>query len=318
MRRDRWIEKIRGFIARVEGGEAPARIREIHCFGSFARGALEPNDLDLIVIHDPPSPETLAPLLKAVKSYSFAEWDQRFKAYCRFLAAMKKVFRRGSERMDVKMETSLEAALQGMVIPAKEVRLLWSEADRDWEGKVAAIAPDPEAGRFPRHYFIDVKKAGCSRDEVVKVTTMVDGGVLNLRRLCLEEIEPKLNAEFQPWCDRWTNIGRMGAANLKILPWAMWWIQEQGATRPRTGSRTDVWDDRLRFRASMGGFDLDYMLTLFEGRREIARQCLIPHRKVRETNWMYVFERGKHWRKRGSITDEEMEPPPLATALAPP
>ena len=118
MTRGRWVEKIRGFIARVEAGEVPARIREIYCFGSFARGALEPNDLDLIVIHDPPSPETLAPLLKAVKSYAYSKLDQNLRAYYRFQAGVRKVFRRGGERMDVILAESLEAALSRIGDPA--------------------------------------------------------------------------------------------------------------------------------------------------------------------------------------------------------
>jgi Nucleotidyltransferase domain len=306
MTRDRWIEKIRGFIARVEAGDAPARVREIYCFGSFARGALEPNDLDLIIVHDPPSPETLAPLLKAVKSYSYDECDQAYKAYCRFLAAMRKVFRRGSERMDIKLEGSLDRALSAMVVPTAEVRLLWSDADRDWEGRVAAISPDAEAGRFPRNYFIDVKKAGCSRNEVVKVTEMIEAGILDLRRVCLDQIDPELNGEFKRWCDHWTGCRLMGAQSLKLLPWAMWWIQEQGGKRPHPGDRTEVWDERMRFRAAMGSFSLAYMLELFTSRLEISRQCLIPHLKVRETNWMYVFQRGKRW-KKGPAPSIEIE-----------
>ncbi len=265
--------------------------------------ALEPNDLDLIVIHDPPSAETLAPLLKAVKSYSYADWDQNLKAFYRFMAAMRNVFRRGSERMDIKLEESLENAVGGMVIEPGDVRLLWTEADRNWEAKVAAIPVNEAAGRFPRNYFIDVKKAGCSRNEVVKVTEMIDGGVLNLLRLCLEEIEPTLNAEFQHWCDHWTRCRSKGAANLKILPWAMWWLQEQGAMQPRPGGRTDVWDERMRFRASMGSFYLSYALNLFTGNPKILRQCLIPHRKVREANWMYVFRARKEVERRRGINN---------------
>ena len=38
----------------------------IHGFGSFARRALEPHDLKLIVIHDPPTDDNFAPLVEAV------------------------------------------------------------------------------------------------------------------------------------------------------------------------------------------------------------------------------------------------------------
>ena len=34
-----------------------ARVREVYVFGSYARGALEPGDLDLLVVHDRATPE---------------------------------------------------------------------------------------------------------------------------------------------------------------------------------------------------------------------------------------------------------------------
>ena len=129
MRRERWIEKLETIVSRVEAGQAPARIREIHVFGSFARGALEPNDLDLIVIHDKPSEEILAPLMLAVKSYSYGELDQSCKAYDRFQAAMRRVFRRGGERMDIKLAESLDSAANQLPdVPGGEIRLVWSES----------------------------------------------------------------------------------------------------------------------------------------------------------------------------------------------
>jgi len=101
MKRELWIHKIEKIIGRVERGAAPARIREIYVFGSFARGAPEPGDLDLIVVHDPPTDEILAPLKAGVSKYSFSEVDRELKAFFRFQAALRKVFRRGSDRRDV-------------------------------------------------------------------------------------------------------------------------------------------------------------------------------------------------------------------------
>jgi hypothetical protein len=49
------IERI---VHAVEDGKFPARVRELHVFGSYAGGALNPGDLDLILIHDP-APELL-------------------------------------------------------------------------------------------------------------------------------------------------------------------------------------------------------------------------------------------------------------------
>jgi predicted nucleotidyltransferase len=296
MTRDRWIEKLRTIVSRVEAGEAPARIREIHVFGSFARGAMEPNDLDLIVVHDRPSEAVLAPLLKAVKSYSYDDLDRSFKAYQRFEAALRKVFRRGGERMDVKLAESLESAVSALVdIPRGEIRLVWSESNRDWRANVAAIAASPTAGRHPRNHFISVKRAGCALVDVEKVTEMIDVGVLSLEKLRLDDIDPGLNREFQHWLDHWTRLRCMGSDALKVLPWGMWWLQEQGAARPRI-DRTELIDKDWRFRVEIGRLYPYYVFSLFEAHPTMVRQCLIPHRRVREENWMYVFERGPHWK----------------------
>jgi predicted nucleotidyltransferase len=298
MTRDRWIEKLKTIISRVEAGEAPARIREIHVFGSFARGAIEPNDLDLIVIHDRPSREVLAPLLQAVKSYSYDDLDRSFKAYLRFEAAMRKVFRRGGDRMDIVLAESFDLGVAGLVdIPRGEIRLVWSESDRDWKSHVAAIAPNSTAGRHPRHHFINVKRAGCTLDAVDKVTEMIDSGVLSLEKLRLDDINAQLNREFQHWFDHWTQIRCMGVDALKVLPWGMWWLQEQGAARPRIDRPTALVDEGWRFRVELGRLYPYHVFSLFESSRTVIRQCLIPYRKVREENWMYVFERGPNWEK---------------------
>jgi hypothetical protein len=301
MTRDRWTDKFGTIIARVEAGEAPARIREIHVFGSFARGALEPNDLDLIVVHDEPGEEILAPWMQAVKSYSYDDLDQSLKAYGRFQAAMRKVFRRGGERMDIKLAESLDSAASQLVdVPRGEIRLVWSETDRDWQAHLAGIAPDPNACRHPRHHFINVKRAGCNLEAVENVTEMIDTGVLTLEKLPLGDTAPPLNREFQHWLDHWTRIGAMGAAALKVLPWAMWWLQEQGARRPRIDRPTGVVDDDWRFHVQIGRMPLNQVLYLFEASDKVIRQCLIPHRKAREENWMYVLERGPKWEEAKS------------------
>src|SRR6185312_15405462 len=136
MTRGRWIEKLATIISRVEAGHAPARIREIYIFGSFARGALEPNDLDLIVIHDEPGEEILAPLLRAVKSYSYDELDQSLKAYGRFQAAMRKVCRRGGERMDIKLAETLSPTATGSGPP----RGWWACTARPWSATAGSWA----------------------------------------------------------------------------------------------------------------------------------------------------------------------------------
>lgn len=298
MERAYWKKKLRTIMARVEAGEAPARVREIYVFGSFARGALDPNDLDLIVVHDPPSPELYAAMLAAVESYSHDDINQHLRAELRFNAAMRRVFRRGSERMDVFTGRSFEDATWRVTKPPPgEVRLLWSEQDRDWEGKLAAIPLDPAAGSHPRHHFIEVKRAGCTLSEVEWTTQLIDDGVLTLDRLRIGEIEPELKIRFEQRLVRWSTAKIMGADALKVAPWALWWLQEQGAKEIDHPDRTDIEDKSGRFRVAIGRFHLAHMYASFRDRPRMKRQCLIPHLRVKQENWMYVFERGPNWRK---------------------
>ena len=298
MTRERWIGKLATIISRIEAGQAPARIREIHVFGSFARGALEPNDLDLIVIHDQPSEEVMAPLLRAVESYSYDELDRSLKAHGRFEAAMRRVFRRGGERMDIKLAESLDSAASQLVdVPRGEIRLVWSESDPDWRSHLARIESDPTAGRYPRHHFINVKRAGCTLEAVESVTEMIDAGELSLDKLPLDDVAPRLGREFQHWLDHWTRIRCMGAQALKVLPWGMWWLQEQGASRPWIDRPTGLMDEDRRFLVQIGRMHLDQVVYSFQRSEALIRQCLIPHRRAREENWIYVFERGPNWKK---------------------
>ena len=48
------------------------------------------------------------------------------------------------------------------------------------------------------------------------------------------------------------------------------------------------------------GCTLNQVLYLFEASDKVIRQCLIPHRKAREENWMYVLERGPKWEEAKS------------------
>lgn len=294
--REYWIAKLKAIVARLEAGEAPARVREIYAFGSFARGALNPHDLDLIVVHDPPTADMLAPYLAAVKGYSYDKLDQAAKAGQRFDAAMRKVFRRGSEHIDVLTGSNLREVLSEIkTLPREEVKLIWSEKDRDWGAKVAAIRPVAGAGRYPRNHFIEVRRTAGSADDVESVTELLDTGALTLTRLELDRTEPRLAPAFRHCLDHWTRVRALGSDSLKVLPWAMWWLQDQGAARPFIWDRTELGDADRRFYVQLVRLYPAYVPALFAREPLMVRHCLLPRWRVRETNLLYVFERGPNW-----------------------
>lgn len=296
MTREYWMRKLKDIVARLEAAATPSIVREIYVFGSFARGALDPKDLDLIVVHEPPTVETLAPLLEAVKSYSYDHLDQAVKAEARFNAAMRRVFRRGSERIDVLTGQSLPEILAGYSdIPREEVKLIWSDRDRDRETKLAAIRPVESAGRHPRNHFIDVRRTQSTVDDVLFVTELIDSKALNLQCLPLKGVGPRLNREFQQWLAHWTRVRAVGADALKVLPWAMWWIQEQGVMEPHLWQRTELGDRDGKFLVQLVRLYPAYIPALFARKPEMIRHCLLPRWRVRETNILYVFDRGPNW-----------------------
>jgi hypothetical protein len=198
--------------------------------------------------------------------------------------------------MDIKLAESLDSAANQLVdVPREEIRLVWSESDRDWQSHIARIVPNPAAGRHPRHHFINVKRAECSLEEVEKVTEMIDAGKLSLEKLTLDDILARLNRQFQHWLDHWTRIRAMGADALKVLPWGTWWLQEQGASRPSIDRPTGLMDEERRFLVQLGRMHLNQVISLFQRSQPVIRQCLIPHMNAREENWIYFFERGPNW-----------------------
>ena len=65
--------KIERIINAIEAEKFPTKVRELYVFGSYARGAINPGDIDLILIHDP-APE----LLKRLKSEIIKKYGHNF------------------------------------------------------------------------------------------------------------------------------------------------------------------------------------------------------------------------------------------------
>ena len=96
----RQIERI---VHAIEGEKFPTKVRELLVFGSHGRGALNPGDLDVIVIHDP-VPELLKRLeADLVKKYGKDPfyWPRGQSPERKFGSMMRKVMSRPGEKMDI-------------------------------------------------------------------------------------------------------------------------------------------------------------------------------------------------------------------------
>ncbi len=156
MDRENATRQIERIVHAIEGEKFPTKVRELHVFGSYARGALNPGDLDLILIHDP-APELLEKLkTELVKKYGddFLYWPRGQWPERKFESMMRSVMRRPGEKMDILFSTSMEkiAELSEKIAKAHRV-LIWSASDRNWRLKLDSIKPDPNAGRHERAHF---------------------------------------------------------------------------------------------------------------------------------------------------------------------
>ena len=64
MNREQWTKKLSRMIADFEAGKTPAPVRDLYVFGSYARGAVECRDLDLVVVYEKPPAELMKELQK--------------------------------------------------------------------------------------------------------------------------------------------------------------------------------------------------------------------------------------------------------------
>ena len=104
MYREQWTKKLIRMITDVESLRTPAQVRELYVFGSYARGAQECKDLDLVIVHEEPPVKLMEKLKKKAKAKGRSFLDRLAGHETRFKAMMGNVIGR--------FKTSHEWALQ--------------------------------------------------------------------------------------------------------------------------------------------------------------------------------------------------------------
>lgn len=300
MNRETATRQIERIIQAIEAENFPAKVLELHVFGSFARGALNPGDLDLIVIHEP-APDLLNRLEKdVIKKYgkSFLHWPPRQWPHEKFKSMMAAVMRKPGEKMDILLAESMEKIDEiGENIANTHRVLIWSNSDRDWQAKLDAIKPDPQAGRHERAHFADLKRFNTDLQTMEHVTEAVSQGYLKLTQLDADKVEPTLNPGYQHCHDWWMECGFMGKKSLKLLRYGMWWIQEQPGQADKCPDHPrregDMFSKDGKYVVCLGNPPLHVVFHVARGEPRRKGICLIPHFKRGELNEMFVFEKGE-------------------------
>lgn len=298
--RQKATRRIERIVEAIEREAFPAKVKEFYVFGSYARGALHPGDLDLIVVHAA-APELLEQFkAEMVNKHgeNIMHWPRGGWPERKLDPLMRTVMRKPGEKMDILLGTSMERINEMGDSIAKTHRvLIWSETDRDWRAKINSIQPDPRAGRHERAHFADLRLFRGDVRTMLNVTEAISQRFLRLTRLDADATAPKLNPLYQHWYDWWVECKVMGQQSMKLLKHGIWWMQQQHGQReqrpfPPRATGGMVSEDG-KYAVYFGQPPLYATYEVCYGNRKRERVCLIPHFKKWQPHEMFVFEKGE-------------------------
>jgi predicted nucleotidyltransferase len=110
----------------------PLDIKEIHVFGSFARGKESPGDLDLMMVHEQLTDEQTEQTVRAIQGYATSLEQQ-----------MNGRLKSNRENIDIAYGASLEEITSRMRVKPSLVVKLWSKDDHNWSEKLIESQSNP-------------------------------------------------------------------------------------------------------------------------------------------------------------------------------
>jgi len=268
------------------------QVETLHVFGSYSRGSLEPNDLDLIIVYS----------LPAASYQQFVQTAERPR-YPHYFpkvnpeSALRKLLRKPGEKMDIILTQCLDDLVDDeSLIKTTDLVLLWSATDRDYASKVDAIKPDPAAGRHARDHLVSLKRLDDNQDTMEAAVKMVREHQLVLTRLSMSDIKLALNQSNSDRLNHLVVGAAIGRASAKVWPFGLWWLEQEGQAWGRNHSdKTEFYSEGRTHRVHLGRPSLRWMMGLFEHDPNVEKQCLICHIKRDEPNELLIFERGPNF-----------------------
>ena len=204
MDRAKATQQLERIVAAAEAGDFPVQVTALYVFGSFARGALKPGDLDLVVVYEPPPAES--PIHRTGKCMQ----RDRDGLYHRRLSEdelttmMREVMCQPGEAIDTVFVTSFDEirlSSRWEKIADSKFVLVWSKTSRDWRANLAAIKPNEAAGRWNRSRFTGASLFRCDITTMDQVGDALRQNVLAVTCISAQEITLNFNTEDQQWLD---------------------------------------------------------------------------------------------------------------------
>ncbi|GAA4819144.1 MULTISPECIES: nucleotidyltransferase domain-containing protein [Streptomyces] len=204
MKRERATTLLNDMLDRMEEGGWPLDlVDEVLVFGSYARGALNPSDVDLVVEHRRDDRLTS----EFLHSLSYGGDPS---------ASMKRALKGRSRGLQIHFGERKSLEAEGF-----ELTLLWTRGEPvdAARARLAAITPDPEAGRAPRDHMIEAFDGidrWVPRPVRIDLTDLVDRKAATIRQLQLPDAEPAHPAALEA-LTRWSETSPLRRAAAAVL-----------------------------------------------------------------------------------------------------
>ncbi|MEV0792536.1 hypothetical protein [Kribbella sp. NPDC050459] len=243
MEREKAIALVDVMLDHLDAGKTEwplSLVREVAVFGSFARGAVQPKDIDLLITRD-----------------TDERWVSHFVSCLSYGRDPYSVFRQeliGRRRgCQLVFEYGDSAELSPIV--------LWRVGDsvETARQRLRAIPIDPTAGRAPRHAMLpefEGLEDWIPRADREVLCNALDKGAIGLERLTLEEGSVRSRFAMEHAEDRWTPSSPLFRAGVAVL---RYW--EICGVNPRRGHLHGVDVDKA-VTPYFAGFNLRYFRSI--------------------------------------------------------
>jgi hypothetical protein len=204
VKRERATTLLNEMLDRLEEGGWPLDlIDEILVFGSYARGALNPSDVDVVVEHR--NDDRLTSEFLQALSYGRDP-----------SASMKRALKGNSRGLQIHFRERKTLEAEGF-----ELTMLWARGEpvAAARTRLAAITPDPEAGRAPRDHMIEAFGGidrWVPRPVRIDLTDLVDRKAATVRQLHLPDAHPSHPAALEA-LTRWSDTSPLRRAAAAVL-----------------------------------------------------------------------------------------------------